>query len=351
MLIIDKINKICYYLEYKSVQKKNINNKKPYIMKANKILFGWSIAAAVAAVFYLFCFLLGSGNLIAGIVCFVWLVIIFATNFKMIPSGQRWLIEYMRKYERTFEPGPQLLTPFFERVSYKASSREEIYRLFNDNDADKIDFTDTSAVVEMYFYLLFVDPVKAAYAVVYPIGAVTKLIEDRARTILSHMTVDEANEAKATLGEKILTKKFRNKVLREWGILLTKLVVADIKLSDADLEVRRSVLKKEKELEIKGKDLEIADIDQKIKEKEAIGKKHGLVKTGEGLADQLERLQEEGLSPLEAAEYLINHAKWSAIEKNDGTTIIDGSGTGGVSAGVTFGTGFRASHKKRPVKS
>lgn len=306
------------------------------------------ILAVFISLWVIFFFWIGFGVAVA-------LSLLFTLPYiKGVPSGEEWNTEVFNKYYRTLKPGPRLLTPFCEKLASEVSTKTEERQLFVEKDEMgnprlmKIDFKDTSAAVEAKFYFHYSDSHKATYAATDPESLTIGLLEKRFRTILSPMTVDEANESKDTLEEKIAPTKFIRRIASKWGLTIDEVVLSDIKLSAEDLASRRSILDKEKELERTRKDEKIAEVKQRIKAKDAKGDTHIIVETGKALAGQIKELKDTAkLSAEDAAAYLTSQKKWEAIQKNDGTTIIDNTPSNNpMHTGLRFGTGFGASKKK-----
>lgn len=251
----------------------------------------------------------------------------------IVPEKHEVVIELLGEYYDTWTAGVYFFYPFFGIMVVK---NETLYFMGEDEmnlftSKELVDFTDDSAVIFGKLFFKIVDSYKAAYG----IANLDSSLEDKSNSAVRHyfspMTYDAANRSKGAInvpgvmnGEEVI-------ILRNWGVELIDIAVEDIKLSEESIAIRRRLLDAETENSIAAKKAAAGIKMLAVKEKE-------LKIVGEGLSDQVKLLAGTGLGVNRAAEYLVNQAKWKAVESGGNSLIIEGNGQS--SQGAKFGAGF-----------
>jgi len=304
---------------------------------------------------------------------FLVMAILTGDFFRQIPQNHVWLISVFGKYRFFLRAGLNFLPHyiFFPILTVKEIYLGEKMLRIEMSDADtttkynNVMFKDMSAPVDMIIFYLHLSEEenlgdgylygfeRSAFKVTDIVKAITEVCDSDARSWLGQNTLDEANRGKSKIipSRTIVSKPedipilFDETVeaLRQWGILVTKVTIADIDLPPELEEMRNEVLRAEKEAE---KALFTAKATVTISEAE--GKR--LENKGAGYTKQVSDLKNLGVDAqyaLTAVTALnIEEMKWNNAGTKGATVIAEGQNNFSAAA---FGASFGAGMKNRPT--
>ncbi len=120
-----------------------------------------------------------SGSLIFfAIVAFIVLVAVLKTAI-VVPQKTAFIVERLGKYRTTLEAGFHVLMPFFDRIAYRHSLKEQAI----DVPPQECITKDNIAVsVDGILYMQVMDPVKASYGIGNYLFATTQLAQTTMRS-------------------------------------------------------------------------------------------------------------------------------------------------------------------------
>lgn len=153
-------------------------------------------------------------------------LIIFITAFKgirMVPQQSVWVVERLGKFDRTLQPGLNLLVPYVETVAYKHSLKEYAMDV---QEQTAITRDNVTLVLDGLIYLKIIDPVHASYGVSNPVFAVTQLAQTTMRSEIGKLTMDNAFEERERLNTNIVTAI--NQAAANWGIQCMRYEIKNI---------------------------------------------------------------------------------------------------------------------------
>ena len=99
---------------------------------------------------------------IFGIGLVVLVLVAFTKTVRIVPQRMAFVIERLGKYSRTLEAGFHILIPFFDRVAYKRSLKEEALDVAQQTCITK---DNVSIDVDGILYLQVIDAQKSAYGI------------------------------------------------------------------------------------------------------------------------------------------------------------------------------------------
>lgn len=292
----------------------------------------------------------------------------------VVPQNHVWVMELFGRYITTWKSGLKFPFPFFNFINSTEVYIGEQMMPLHMKDAEQrdfgygdVEFVDISAPVEATLYFKIENPEKAVYNVENLFKALEDKMDSATRGFLGQYTIDGASKIKArtTLSrildneyiepnpdtppppltpkeekERLKESQLYNEILNNWGVKITGIAISDIVLDDEQKRLRRLVLEASRKEE-SAKHEKGATITK------AKGEKERLLLEGAGIATQVEKLCEMGLSPREASNYLTDRLKWQNVGEK-GATVIETSGQGSsVGAGAGFGVGYNTSQEKR----
>lgn len=256
--------------------------------------------------------------IILGILAFFVLLLV-ATNVRIVPQANAYIVERLGAYTGTWETGLHIKIPLIDRIAKKVVLKEKVADfppqpvITKDNVTMKID-----TVV----YYAVTDPKLYTYGVSRPIVAIENLATTTLRNIIGQLELDD------TLTSRDLINNQMRGVLDEatdsWGIKVNRVEVKNIlppkdtqeameKQMRAEREKRQEILKAQgkkqsKILEAEGrKQAAILEAEAKKRARilDAEAKKEAEIRQAEGHAQAVRKIQEataDGIEFIKAAE-------------------------------------------------
>lgn len=216
----------------------------------------------------------------------------------IIPQETAYIIERLGKYRKTLLAGCHFLIPFFDRIAYVFSLKEETITIPNQTAITKDNVTLN---IDGVLYIKCEDPYNASYGIEDAIFAVTQLAQTTMRSELGKLTLDSTFLERDNLNEKIV--RAINESSKNWGIRCMRYEIRDIILP---VNIKNA-MEKQAEAERRKR----AEILQSEGEREseiniAIGKKRKSILIAEG---QSFAIKEKANATAEAIEIISNKIK------------------------------------------
>lgn len=244
-------------------------------------------------------------------------VILIFLGVKTVPQQQAWIVESLGKFDRSLDPGLNLLIPFFQKVAYKHSLKEMAVDVPEQAGITRDNVTLT---LDGVLYIRVLDAVAASYGVANPIYAVQQLAQTTMRSEIGKLTLDKTFEERETLNANIVASI--NQAAQTWGIQCMRYEIKNITppssvLKAMELQVAADRQKRALILESEGKRQSQINI--------AEGRKQEIVLQSEGaLTDQVNRAKGEAEAILAVAEATAKGVELvaAAIAKQGGTEAV-----------------------------
>lgn len=151
------------------------------------------------------------------------LILIFIVQgLKIISPYQRGVVQRLGRYQRTAEPGLNLLIPFIDGL-IRVDMREQVVDV---PPQDVITKDNVVVQVDAVIYHEATDPVKLTYNVANFIVAVTKLAQTNLRNVVGEMELDQA----LTSRDKINTtlREVLDEATDKWGVRVVRVEIQRI---------------------------------------------------------------------------------------------------------------------------
>ncbi|MEO6636842.1 MAG: stomatin-like protein [Ginsengibacter sp.] len=164
-----------------------------------------------------------SASTIILIVLIIFLLIAFASTFKVVPQRSVYIVERLGKYSRSLEAGFHILIPFVDKISYKQNLKEQAIDV-----ASQICITRDNIAVEVdgVLYLQVIDPQKASYGIDNYKFAVIQISQTTMRSVIGKMELDKTFEERETVNGTIVEAVDKASV--PWGIKVSRYEVKNI---------------------------------------------------------------------------------------------------------------------------
>ena len=159
--------------------------------------------------------------IVIGLLIFVMLTI--AKGVRLVPQGNKWVVQRLGKYSSTLPPGLNILIPFVDNVAYKITTKDIVL----DIPSQEVITKDNAVLVtNAVAYINIVSPEKAVYGVESYILAIQTLVQTSLRSILGEMSLDDALSSREHIKAKL--KAAISDDIADWGIILKTVEIQDI---------------------------------------------------------------------------------------------------------------------------
>ena len=240
------------------------------------------------------------------------IIVILATNIRIVPQAHAFVIERLGVYHGTWNTGLHLKIPMIDRISKKVSLKEQV-----------IDFPPQPVItkdnvtmqIDTVVYFEITDPKLYAYGVEDPISAIENLSATTLRNIIGEMELDHTLTSRDIINSKI--RVILDEATDPWGIKVNRVELKNIippaeiqdsmekqmkaererraKILDAEGEKRSAILIAEGQKESA---VLRADAVRETKIREAEGEAEAILSVQKAIAESIKMLNEA--SPNEA---------------------------------------------------
>ena len=153
----------------------------------------------------------------------VGIIILVIKGVRIVPQQQAWVIERLGKFDGVLEPGLNFINPFFSKVAYKFSLKENPVDVRSQTAITK---DNVSLTIDGIIYMKITDPKQAAYGVEDPFFAVSQLAQTTMRSEIGKLTLDNTFEERTQLNINIVNSI--NEAAQSWGIQCMRYEIRDI---------------------------------------------------------------------------------------------------------------------------
>ncbi len=159
---------------------------------------------------------------------FVVLVIVtIIKGVRIVPQGSKHIVQRLGKYNRTLNPGLQIIIPFVDSIPYRVTTKDIVMNI----PSQEVITKDNAVIVaNAIAYINIVAPEKAVYGVEDYNEAIEKLIQTALRAIIGEMTLDDALSSREHIKTKL--KLGISDDISDWGITLKTVEIQDINPSE-----------------------------------------------------------------------------------------------------------------------
>jgi len=165
---------------------------------------------------------MGSSTLILlGLIFFGFLFI--SSMIKIVPQRTAIIVERLGKYRATFTAGFQILIPFFDKVRYRHTLKEQAIDV-----APQVCITKDNIAVEVdgILYLQVLDPQKASYGIDNYRFASIQIAQTTMRSVIGKLELDRTFEERESINSTIVDAV--DKASEPWGVKVTRYEVKNI---------------------------------------------------------------------------------------------------------------------------
>ena len=162
-------------------------------------------------------------GLIIGTIIVLIVVALVATNVRIVPQAQAYVIERLGAFQESWQVGIHFKIPLIDRVATKVTLKEQVLDfppqpvITKDNVTMKIDTV---------IYLQITDPKLYAYGVENPISAIENITATTLRNIIGDLELDETLTSRDTINTKM--RSILDAATDPWGIKVNRVELKNI---------------------------------------------------------------------------------------------------------------------------
>jgi len=232
------------------------------------------------------------------IVIFALVFIVFLVimkGVKIVPQQEAWVIENLGRFEKTLEPGLNLLIPFIQSVAYKFSLKEQAIDV---HEQIAITQDNVSLKIDGVIYVRILSAKNAAYGAQDPYYAITQLAQTTMRSEIGKISLDRTFEEREALNANIV--RSINEASEQWGIQCMRYEIKDITpppsiLEAMELQMTAERHKRAQILESEGKKTSQINLAEADKQETVLGSEASML-------DQINRAKGEADAILSIAD-------------------------------------------------
>ena len=162
-------------------------------------------------------------------IAIVLIALVVFTIFKgvrIVPQGEKWIVQRLGRYHATLEPGLNLIIPYMDRVAYKVTTKDIVL----DIPSQEVITRDNVVIIaNAVAYINIVSPEYAVYGIEDYEHGIRNLVQTSLRSIVGEMDLDNALSSRDQI--KAQLKHAISDDIADWGITLKTVEIQDIKPS------------------------------------------------------------------------------------------------------------------------
>lgn len=155
-------------------------------------------------------------------------VITLYKGINIVPQGEEWVVERLGKFNRTLQPGLNLILPYIDSVRARLTTRDIILEI---PQQEVITMDNAVILTNAVTFIRVTKPHDAIYGVEDFRLAIQQLVMTTLRSILGEMKLDEAlsnrDQIKTKLKEQIIDD------VADWGVTVKSVEIQDINPSQS----------------------------------------------------------------------------------------------------------------------
>ena len=172
----------------------------------------------------------------------VFVVVVLVKTAVVVDQQYEYVVERLGKYRTTLEAGFHILIPFFDKVAYKRSLKEQSI----DIPAQTcITADNVSMEVDGCLYLQVVNSRLSAYGIENYHYAVAQLAQTSLRSAIGKISLDNTFEARESLNQQVV--EALDEASQNWGVKVLRYAIKDLQPPKSVLEAMEKQMRAERE--------------------------------------------------------------------------------------------------------
>ena len=160
---------------------------------------------------------------IVAIILAIAVIVLLSKTAVVVPQQNAFVIEKLGKYSRTLRAGFYILVPFFERIAYRHTLKEQATDI-----PEQVCITrdNVQVGVDGVLYLQVLDPERASYGIASYLFAIQQLAQTTLRSEIGKIDLDRTFEARGTINANVVSEL--DKASEPWGVKVLRYEIKNI---------------------------------------------------------------------------------------------------------------------------
>jgi len=176
------------------------------------------------------------------IIFVILVVILIAKTAVVVPQQTAVIIERWGRYTKTLNAGFHILIPFFERVAYRHSMKEQAIDI-----PEQVCITKDNVQVGIdgVLYLRVLDAARASYGIADYLFAISQLAQTTLRSEIGKIDLDRTFEERAAINANVVSEL--DKASDPWGVKVLRYEIKNINPPHDVIEAMEKQMRAERE--------------------------------------------------------------------------------------------------------
>jgi len=181
-------------------------------------------------------------EVVLGIMLIIFIIILIFKTIIIVPQQYAYVIERFGKFSRTIKAGIYLIIPFYEKIAYKHTLKEQAIDI-----SEQICITkdNVQVGVDGVIYIQVIDPKRASYGVDDYLFAVIQLAQTTMRSEIGKLELDKTFEERTNMNAAIVSEV--DKAASTWGVKVLRYEIKNINPPKTVLQAMEKQMKAERE--------------------------------------------------------------------------------------------------------
>ena len=176
------------------------------------------------------------------IVFIILVIILLATNIRIVPQAHSFVIERLGAFKETWDVGLHFKIPFIDRVARQVDLKEQ----YCDFPPQPVITQDNVTMqIDSIVFFRISDPKAYAYGVRNPIGAIENLTATTLRNVIGSLTLDETLTSRDQINAQM--QDALDIATDPWGIKITRVELKNINPPEQIRDAMEKQMKAERE--------------------------------------------------------------------------------------------------------
>ncbi len=204
----------------------------------------------------------------------VMVIVLLLKTAIVVPQRSEFIIESLGKYTKTLGAGFHILVPFFDKVAYKRTLKEEVLDI---SSQECITRDNVSVAVDGVLYIQVMDSKLSAYGIDDYKRAASQLAQTSLRSVIGRIELDKTFEERETLNRQVVSAI--DEAAENWGIKVLRYEIKDITPPQSVMDAMEKQMRAERE---KRAAIATSEGDRQSRINRAQGLKQEAVEVSEG---------------------------------------------------------------------
>ncbi|MBF0111886.1 MAG: paraslipin [Desulfamplus sp.] len=178
---------------------------------------------------------------VVGVLSVVVIVLLLKTAV-IVPQRSEFIIERLGRYSNSLGAGFHILIPFFDKVAYKRSLKEEVLDIASQECITK---DNVSVAVDGVLYIQVIDSKLSAYGIDDYKRAAAQLAQKSLRSVIGRIELDRTFEERETLNQQVVSAI--DEAAENWGVKVLRYEIKDITPPKSVMDAMEKQMRAERE--------------------------------------------------------------------------------------------------------